>query len=95
MFNITLGKGFRMTFQNGYSISVQWGVGNYCDNRHEKNDYHIKFPNWKSASAEIAIFDKNDNFHRPESWSDDVLGWQKADEVLFWMNYTSNLFAQE
>ena len=30
-------KGFRMTFENGYSISVQWGVGNYCDKQMNTN----------------------------------------------------------
>ena len=25
----TFNKGFNMTFENGISISVQWGVGNY------------------------------------------------------------------
>ena len=33
MFEITQGKGFHIKFGNGRTISVQWGVGNYCDNR--------------------------------------------------------------
>ena len=32
-FTITNGKGFQMEFKSGYTLSVQWGVGNYCDNR--------------------------------------------------------------
>jgi hypothetical protein len=32
-FRITCGKGFQMTFANGYTISVQFGYTNYCDNR--------------------------------------------------------------
>jgi hypothetical protein len=31
-FVITGKKGFRITFPNGYSLSVQFGPGNYCDN---------------------------------------------------------------
>ena len=27
----TSGKGFHMTFENGLTISVQWGYANYCD----------------------------------------------------------------
>jgi len=33
MFRITQGKGFFMTFENGYTLSVQFGYGNYCANR--------------------------------------------------------------
>jgi hypothetical protein len=32
MMKITAGKGFQITFANGYTVSVQWGPGNYCDN---------------------------------------------------------------
>ena len=32
-FNSTHNKGFRMTFENGFSISVQWGPGNYCERK--------------------------------------------------------------
>ena len=32
MFKITQGKGFHMTFANGWTVSVQWGAGNYCPN---------------------------------------------------------------
>ena len=28
----TMRKGFRITFENGLTVSVQWGAGNYCDN---------------------------------------------------------------
>ncbi len=31
-FKITDGKGFHITFKNGWTISVQFGPGNYCDN---------------------------------------------------------------
>ena len=32
MFRITEGKGFLMTFANGWTVSVQWGIGNLCPN---------------------------------------------------------------
>jgi len=32
VFQITYGKGFRVTFENGWAVSVQFGPGNYCDN---------------------------------------------------------------
>lgn len=31
-FRITGKKGFHITFANGYTVSVQFGPGNYCDN---------------------------------------------------------------
>ena len=33
MFRITDSKGFHVTFENGYCVSVQFGPCNYCDNR--------------------------------------------------------------
>ena len=32
MFRITNKHGFHITFENGYTVSVQFGPGNYCDN---------------------------------------------------------------
>jgi hypothetical protein len=34
MFKVTDGKGFHITFANGWTVSVQWGMGNYCPNQH-------------------------------------------------------------
>ena len=33
-FQITGGRGFKMTFPNGYTVSVQFGSMNYCGNHH-------------------------------------------------------------
>ena len=38
-FTITAGKGFALKFPNGYTVSVQFGPGNYSDNRHGDLDY--------------------------------------------------------
>lgn len=94
-FSITEHKGFRMTFENGWSISVQWGPGNYTSKRDtpEGNDWEApaKARFWSAPNAEIAIFDDKGNFHRPEGekWGDDVAGWQTPDQVLFYMNYAA------
>lgn len=37
MFGITDGKGFHVTFENGWTISVQFGPCNYGDH------YHVRF----------------------------------------------------
>lgn len=65
---ITAGKGLRLTFDNGYSLSIQIGPGNYCDN------YGADIGKWcrtkasecmfESATAEIAVF-KGDEWCNP------------------------------
>ena len=32
-FGTNRNKGFNMTFENGFTISVQWGTENYCARR--------------------------------------------------------------
>ena len=89
-------KGFRMTFENGFSISVQWGVGNYCEKR-DSGEWNeaTKHDFWSSNSAEIAVFNKEGrNSMIPitgytlentdgteESYTDVVSGWLSTDTV--------------
>ena len=93
-FTTSYNKGFRMTFGNGFSISVQWGVGNYCEKKHSgewneptKHDY------WDSNSAEIAVFGKDGEFISISGYeleeedgtvkkvNDVVSGWLSTDTV--------------
>ena len=79
---ITQGKGFQMRFENNYTISVQFGRGNYCQN---KNANHNEFKDWcESEDAEIAVW----------GWTmeqllvhDQVVGWLKADDVARAISY--------
>ena len=50
MFRITQGRGFQMVFDNGYTISVQWGAGYYCGNNFGKDGED-------SITAEVGIFE--------------------------------------
>ena len=43
-FRITDGKGFGITFSNGWTISVQFGVGSYADN------YKMYMTDWREAN---------------------------------------------
>ena len=82
-------KGFRMKFDNGFAISVQWGPGNYC----ERKSYHdLEAPRkerfWESVTAEVAVFeDISDEKHIGSrmisigKFGDDVIGWLCADDV--------------
>ena len=87
-------KGFRMTFENGFSISVQWGVGNYCEKR-DSGEWNeaTKHDFWSSNSAEIAVFNKEGSMipitvntiefanGTEESYNDVVSGWLSTDTV--------------
>ena len=77
MFNICDGKGFQITLANGWAVSVQFGAGNYCENR----SYGYNIPEFGSSpDAEIAAWDANNNWH--DFGSDQVKGWCSADEVV-------------
>jgi len=79
-------KGFQITFENGWTVSVQFGYGNYCDNRDQRpvggNGYRADAP--KSRDAEIAAWDANGVWHK--FTDDEVEGYQKPGEVLEFMN---------
>ena len=98
MFKINEGKGFFVQFANGYSISVQFGYGAYCDNRFGMNDNF----DWKnfaenerklgekgSGTAEIAVMKPDGEFCGEELGifeHDSIEGWCTANRVLEVMN---------
>ncbi len=83
----TMNKGFQMTFESGWTISVQWGVGNYC----ERKSFTVspledqKQITVESSNAEIAIWDKNGEWYTFDN-GDTVLGHLTADEVAEWIS---------
>jgi hypothetical protein len=83
MFCITDNKGFQITFANGWTVSVQFGRGNYCEN---SGAYEIKRgePVPPSRTAEIAAWDADGNWHPFEY--DTVEGHQTPAQVLEFMN---------
>lgn len=95
-FNITQGKGFQMTFENGFTISVQWGYGNYCSNKNYNHDSEAerKHSIFGATSAEIAVWHKDSdgrNFLQIEGncWGH-VIGWLTPDEVATWITKVAN-----
>lgn len=82
-------RGFWMTFANGYKVSVQYGYGNYSDNR----DFQVwkdGVPDfWESSSAEVAVLSPSDEFVDLRS-CDQVVGWQSPEEVLRIMTWAAN-----
>lgn len=87
-------NGFHMTFANGYSISIQWKSGNYCEH-HMDSDFLNRTPK-HSSNAEIAVLDPDgeliddlDKFLPEELQfkSDNmVCGYVSPDDVLKVMN---------
>jgi len=88
MFSST-NKGFAITFENGWTASVQWGPGNYCDNQNDRVDpFSLPKDPVISKDAEIAAWDSKGVWHRFES--DDVKGYCKPAEVLEFLNMIAN-----
>ena len=80
-FLATRNKGFRMTFKNGFAISVQWGPENYCDRKNEGDfDKPMDKRFWGSRTAEIAIFNNKDD-SMITLGEDNVDGWLTPDKV--------------
>jgi hypothetical protein len=82
MFRITDGKGFQMTFDNGWTVSVQFGYGNYCENRQTRSATTI-FDTYtgkvESPTAEIAAW-KGDQWY--DFGDDNIKGWVAVSEAM-------------
>ena len=79
-FIATQNKGFGITFQNGFGVSVQWGTGNYCEKKNigADGDEEMKTKRWESRTAEIAVY-KDKKFI--DIGEDTVIGWLTPNEV--------------
>jgi hypothetical protein len=83
-------NGFHIKFENGYTISVQFGPGNYCANRTSSfASYQSLFDDLKKAKesskvsckdAEIAVFTPGGEFL--SLGNDQVAGWKSVDQVF-------------
>ena len=66
-------RGFKMTFENGFSISVQWGSGTYSENHNAIGDEISEFKE-VSRTAEVALIfpsgrkDKDEDLQVVGSW---------------------------
>jgi len=89
MFRITDKKGFSITFDNGYRVSVQFGAGNYCDNYDLDIIDHFDKPVPPSFTAETALISPNGDFIKYKD--DDVQARQTPEDVLELMNYAAKL----
>lgn len=87
-FSITANKGFQLTFPNGYMISVQFGPGNYCGNRHnhtlpEDEPLHC-------ATAEVAVYRDDECVFADGKDGTGCCGWLTTDIVAKMIAATCN-----
>jgi len=89
MFSVKGGQGFQITFENGYTVSVQFGKYHYCSNKMRYRDFHEDYAN-DCRNAETAIFYKGDRpFHKYKGG--DVQSYQNPKEVLETLKYAESL----
>lgn len=89
-FGIHRGTGFHITYENGCTASVQFGEGNYCDNRYDGKT------GAGCATAEVAAWDADNNWitnlDGDETGTNEggrtvsIIGWLKPAEVLRFLN---------
>ena len=86
-FKSTDRKGFHITFENGLTVSVQWGGGNYCENRYNADFSLTK--DMESKNAEVAVWSDEcflnaNNFTSDEDADscDCVVGWLTPEQVV-------------
>jgi len=86
-------KGFHITFENGCTVSVQFGGGNYCDNYDRPIGRGDEVP--PSRDAEMAGWRPNGDWITMPDWDDDVSGRNSPAAVLAYMNHVAALPAEE
>lgn len=84
MFNATNDgemKGFRLKFENGWTVSIQFHERNYCDK--------------DNSTAEMAAYDKHGNWYkfggRHIDYDETVIGWQTPEQVSDFMHHIRGL----
>ena len=85
-FSNSRGSGFHLTFDNNWTVSVQFGGGHYCDNYNESWNFAqervAKSDSIQSSTAEIAVWSNRIGDNGMISLENDtVRGYTTADEV--------------
>jgi hypothetical protein len=87
-------RGFTLTFENGWTLSIQWGWANYCrDYGQFPGDWGKKEPVEESPDAEIAAWDMDGKWYDfglgTTTDGTDVLGYQTVTDVYRWIEFFS------
>lgn len=81
MFQVFANKGFQVTYDNGFMVSVMFGRGNYCNNRN--NQYDVN----RSPDAEVAVFRNEERIMIDGEWGD--TGWRSPEYITELMRAVS------
>ena len=98
MFKVFAKKGFQTTFENGFTVSVMFGAGNYSGNRLNEDDVFPwnTVPVWSehnSKDAEIAVFGPDGEFRNDFPGchlKGRVMGWITPEQMLEVMNWAAS-----
>jgi hypothetical protein len=90
MFRSCQNKGFQLTFGNGWTVSVQFGPGNYCEHHNVlKYEAPRQQQVWEAQEAEIAAWNSKNQWIPFEY--DTVAGYKSSDDVLAFINRVAAL----
>ncbi len=92
MFRITDGKGFGIQFENGYTVSVQFGPANYCDHYDRRiGQDEIACGREGSMTAECAVIDPDGKLiEHPIADGDTVSSRSTPAEVLSLLSWAAS-----
>jgi|TARA_R110000751_G_scaffold65021_1_gene133289 hypothetical protein len=83
-------SGFHLKFSNGWTISVQFGYYNYCNNNLDRLSSLETADGYAgSDNAEVAAWDSNERWY--DFGTDTVKGYLNADEVSDFIHMIRNL----
>jgi len=87
------GSGFHITFDNGNTVSVQWGYYNMCSKRNDlplaADDPSVEEDmSTPSPNAEIAAWDSKGQWY--SFGDDDVRGWVTPEDIVSFMGFVSS-----
>ncbi len=88
-FFITGKKGFHITFANGYTVSVQFGPGNYCEHYDRDFDDAEDCGKEGSLTAECAVWPQKGQMIAYGDWDNTVSSHSTAAEVLELLNWAA------
>jgi hypothetical protein len=90
-FAVMHNRGFHITFENGVTVSIQIGGGNYCDNYNFPIGEEIHKAYLSSGTAEVAVWDADEKWITEEFFHEDdsVKGYVTPDEVLKLLNWAA------
>jgi hypothetical protein len=94
MLKVIKNSGFHITFENGWTASVQFGPGTYSEHYQTSPDVVARDSRvWTSKTAEISAWDKNRTPYVFENSPnhEDVKGDVTPDEIVLFLNTIRNL----